>query len=482
MHQETEKRIFAFYPPGAQFQRSEDRCQASIDDSLTVTQRACNDLGYIAAISRQAGYTAYIKDYPSEGLNLTDLITDLKNIKPDIVIISVTNATLQNDADICLKIKQILPKTIIILKGAIFSALLNTEIELLKPYIQAVDYAIKGEIEAVLKELLILLKNNAINEISKLAGIIFKDANGVWQTPKKIALVENLDALPFPARDLMNNKLYIRPDTGKPMATIESSRGCPAKCIYCLTPVISGNTTRFRSPENLIAEIDECVYKYNITDFFFRADTFTINKQWTLKVCDYIKNRNYKINWVANARVKPIDYETLKSMADSGCWLVAFGIETGSNETLKKLKKGATRADAEAAIAAAKKAGLKIYAFFMFGFPWETEKDILETIDFAYKLDCDFNEFHLATAFKGTELYEQLPDKKEIIGKNYFSNPNNINPNLSVERLLELRKLAIKKLYLRPSYILKKLFGIRSFYQFTAYCKYGLKTLKSTLK
>ena len=99
---------------------------------------------------------------------------------------------------------------------------------------------------------------------------------------------DNLDEIPFPARDLMKNEMYPRPDTGEPMATIQVSRGCPSACTYCLTPVISGKSLRKRSIENIFAEIEECYYKHGIRNFFFKADTFTIDSS-VFKISSVIK-------------------------------------------------------------------------------------------------------------------------------------------------------------------------------------------------
>jgi radical SAM superfamily enzyme YgiQ (UPF0313 family) len=115
----------------------------------------------------------------------------------------------------------------------------------------------------------------------------------------------------------------------------------------------------------------------------------------------------------------------------------------------------------------------------MIGFPWETKSDIFKTINFAVKTDCDYAEFHLATAFKGTELYNMLPNKTDNIGRNYFSNPTEIHPEFSITQIIEFRKIAVKLFYLRPRYIIKKLLKINNFYLFKTYLSYGLKTLKS---
>src|SRR3972149_9319127 len=126
----------------------------------------------------------------------------------------------------------------------------------------------------------------------------------------------------------MKNHLYTRPDTSEPQATIQTSRGCPSQCIFCLSPLISGMKLRERSVGNIVAELEECVNKYHIRNFFFRADTFTLNKKSVIELCKEIIDSKFDIAWVANSRVNTIDEERLEWMKKAGCWLVAFGIES----------------------------------------------------------------------------------------------------------------------------------------------------------
>ena len=226
-------------------------------------------------------------------------------------------------------------------------------------------------------------------------------------------LDKNLDKIPFPDRKLMNNLLYTRPDTEDAQATISTSRGCPSNCIFCLTPTISGKKLRLRSPSNIFEEINECYNTHKIKNFFFKSDTFTINKKWVLELCNLIINSDLfgKIEWVANSRTKPIDKETLEIMKKAGCWLVAFGFESGSPETLEKTKKGTSLEDNYRATKYAKEVGLKIFGFYMIGFPWENKTHLEKTKKMIFKINADFIELHLATPFYGTELYKMAKKK-----------------------------------------------------------------------
>jgi len=206
------------------------------------------------------------------------------------------------------------------------------------------------------------------------------------------------------------------------------SRGCPFDCIYCLTPTISGRKARHRSTENIIGELKECIDKFGIRDFFFRADTFTINRDRVIDLCKRILDDGLNIVWAANSRVDTIDAGRLEWMKKAGCTMVALGIESGSEESLKTMKKGTTVEQAREAVALCRKNKMKTYGFYLIGFPWEDERHINDTLDLALELDCDFNEIHIATPYEGTGLNAVARSlglvEREVVGYDYFTRPS----------------------------------------------------------
>ncbi len=142
--------------------------------------------------------------------------------------------------------------------------------------------------------------------------------------------MQDLDLGPYPARHLARNELYFRPDTGAPQTTVVTSRGCPSKCIFCLAPKISGSRVRRRSPENILGELRECVERHGIRDFLFRSDLFHHGSKWVLDLCQLIVDARLDIRWSCNSRVDTLDEARLEAMKRAGCWLIAFGVESGS--------------------------------------------------------------------------------------------------------------------------------------------------------
>ena len=235
-----------------------------LDDSAVATVHACNDIGYAAAILKERKYDVFLRDYQTEKTSLEKVKNDIVSFSPEVIVISTTNATILSDINFINWINGFHCCEFII-KGAIF---FNIPMELLETLdLRNVNYLIGGEIDTIIGELVdsIIRKKGCLNDIP---GIVYRE-EGIFKKTNFEKWSFNLDEIPFPARDLMKNELYPRPDTGEPMATIQVSRGCPAGCTYCLTPIISGRTLRKRSVENIFAEIEECYYKYNIKSFFF---------------------------------------------------------------------------------------------------------------------------------------------------------------------------------------------------------------------
>ena len=473
-------KVMIIYPPGEIFQRGEDRCQSNIKSSTATSMRACNDLGYIASILRDE-HKVFLKDYQTENLSYNILKKDVLLFEPDFIFISTTNGSIYEDLKIINQIKKDYSNCKIILKGAIF---FDAPFDLLmKLELNNVDFLIGGEAEYCIKDIIDSKKdlNDIVGIFYKKDNIFYKTNFSTWNT--------DLDSIPFPARDLMNNNLYLRPDVNRPMATIQTSRGCPSNCIYCLSPKISGKCVRFRSPENVFEEILECYEKYNIKDFFFKADTFTINKKWTLKLCNLIKNSklNGKIEYTVNSRVKPIDEEILIALKETGCFTIAFGFETGSSETMDKIKKGVTIKDNINAMNLAKKVGIPVFGFFMIGFPWENIKHLEETKKHIFKLNPDFLELHIALPYYGSEFYDLCEQEnvlnKNVIGTDYFHSSTKGTKYLTNKELLNFRKKILLQYHLRPNYIAKKI--IKSKFNLVIisnYFKFGFRLLTNIFK
>ena len=477
-------KVMLLYPPGKLLQRSEDRAQCKISESATVTVHACNDLGYSAAVLLQKGYEVFLRDYQTEGVSFEEVERDVRRFCPDLIALSTTNTSVTDDLAFLDRIHRF-HSCVCVIKGAVFydidPALLG-QLEL-----KSVSCLIGCEMEFVIGKIAdcYLREEGSLTDIN---GILFRQG-GQFQKNTFICGLNDLDSLPFPARQLMNNKLYVRPDTGEPMATIQTGLGCPSNCIYCLTPIISGRTVRKRDVESIYKEIEECYYQYGIRNFFFKADTFTIDEAYAGAVCDRIIRSPLcgRIAFTVNSRVKPLRRELLEKLKQAGCFTIAVGFESGSDETLKRIKKGTTVEENLSAARMIKEAGIPLFGFFMIGFPWENREMIGETERLIHQIDPDFIEVHIATSFYGTELYNICQAdhllKDGVFGWDAYNPSNTGTAFLSGSELQELKNRILLRFYLRPKYIVKKMAGAVSKPAVALnYIKYGIRMIFNVLK
>lgn len=459
------KRILLIYPPSPVLNR-EDRCQQPTKDLIVIPPLPPTDLMYLAAVAEKAGLEAKINDYSQNG----DYEADLKEFNPDYLVVNIATPTLEHDLDAVKKAKEICPDVITIAKGAAFLTLAD---RIIKEH-NELDFGILGEAENTLKEIL------EEKPKAEILGLYYKENDEVKFTGNR-PFIEDLDSLPFPARHLVDNNIYRRPDNNKVQATIKVSRGCPFHCFFCLATPVSGAKVRRRSPENIVAEIKECVEKYNIKNFLFWSDIFNIDKEWTMKLCQAIIDSGLKITWSANTRADTADLEMAEMMYKSGCRLVSIGVESGSQYMLEKMGKKITLNDVRRTVKVFKKAKIRIYNYFVIGLPWETEETVEETIKFAIELNSDFISFYTATPLPGSRFYDYALEHnlfdKETSFENAYYYPAVNTHNLSRERVFELHKSAIKRFYLRPLYILKMLSRIRSFAEIKNYFIAGMNVL-----
>lgn len=462
---ETKKKILLIYPPSPVLNR-EDRCQQPTKELLVIPPLPPSDLMYMAAVAEKAGLEAKIEDY-SQGGNYEK---DLQEFQPDYVVINIATPTLENDLNSLETAKAICPNVVTIAKGAAF---LTLGMPILEEH-KALDIGILGETEETLRE---ILEGKPKQDI---LGIYYRDDLLIKFTGKR-PFIEDVDSIPFPARHLVDNSIYRRPDNNKVQAVIKVSRGCPFHCFFCLATPVSGAKVRRRSTDNILAEIRECVEKYNITNFLFWSDIFNLDREWVFDLCQKIIDSGLKITWSANTRADTADLEMAKKMYESGCRLVSIGVESGSQYMLDKMGKKITLHDIRNTVKIFKKAKIRIYNYFVIGLPWEDEETVEDTIRFAIELDSDFISFYTATPLPGSSFYNyarehNLFDSQTSFESAYFYPAVNTH-HLTKDRVFELHKSAIKRFYLRPLYILKMLSRIRTFAEVKNYFVAGMNVL-----
>jgi len=447
------RRFLVINPPTGLYRR-DDRCQSRVEDQTVEVVFAPIDLALYAAVLRDRGAEVHLRDYPGLGLGWPDYLEDIRDFDPDAVVLKTTLATLEGDLRACEIAKQRSPRILTVGTG---ESLAHERERILAAHGE-LDVVVVGEAEGALGEMV------GASDLSSIAGLSFRaEAAGaariVSTAPRP--LIEDLDTLPYPARDLLDNRRYVSPETGRPLTVIQAHRGCPSRCIFCPAGALSNYRVRFRSPENILGEIEQCVHRFGIREFLFHGDTFTINRRWVVELCKGIVEAGLRIRWGCNSRVDTIDDERAEWMRRAGCWVVAFGVESGSQEMLDRMKKGTRVEQALRAVEICRRHGLRTHAFYVIGLPWESRDTLAETLRLARELDTDFFDFNIAYPLPGTEFYEiarreGLFDEKDLAEAGYARAAARTF-HLSREELERWRREALLTLYFRPRYIARTL-------------------------
>jgi len=407
-----------------------------------------------------------------EGHQVTVVDANVLRLQPEEVVYRVTDAdvvgltamtpTVNTAASIAHYIKQANSNSTVILGGA--HAILLPEETLAT--IPEVDVIVRGEGEETIIDLLRALEHK--QPLSKIQGISYRQDGKVISTDARSAIVD-LDSLPFLAYHLLPMRGYRpHPPHGRalPFAAIITSRGCPYRCSYCSKPVF-GDNYRGQSSKRVVDEIAYHKRKFGIKEFAFYDDVFTLDKQRAYAIADEIIERGLKIDWTCETRVNLVDKELLRYLKQAGCYSIAYGIESGSQEIVNTLNKDITLEQAEEAVSLSREVGLQTIGYFMIGSPGESPETIRQTIQFAKNLKLDFAQFSITIPLPGAKLYKLYIDgrKGESIPWESFVYADfnkSITPifesnQLNKDDIQKWIKRAYKEFYLRPSYIWQRI-------------------------
>jgi radical SAM superfamily enzyme YgiQ (UPF0313 family) len=434
---------------------------------------------YIASYAEnKTEHKIEILDTQVEQLNYTQIEYEIKKRGPDIVGITTMTFSLIDSILTAKVVKKVDDSIAVVLGGPHVGIYPEETINF-----SEVDYLVIGEGEITFTELLQNIDDK--DKLKNVEGLVFKDNGNIVKTESR-EFIKDLDALPFPARHLTPYEKYCSLLAKESIVTtMITSRGCPYKCIFCNRPHL-GKKFRARSAINVVNEMEECVKK-GINEIAVYDDTFTLNRQRAIDVCNEILGRDLEIRWDIRTRVDTVDKELLSKLKEAGCDRIHYGIEAGTPEILKVLKKGITLEQARNAIKWSKEIGISTLAYFMIGSPGESREQINETINFAKKLNSDFAHFSITTPFPATELCTMGVEKgiiKNDCWRDFAKNPSvefqspYWEENLSRDELIELLNFAYKRFYIRPKYILRSISKVRSFDEFRKKAKAGLKVVK----
>ncbi len=245
--------------------------------------------------------------------------------------------------------------------------------------------------------------------LTAIRGLVWRDGDEIVVNPDR-PFIRHLDDLPLPRHELLPLQKYRAPLVGGPYTFVVTSRGCPGGCRFCIKHVSYGQSVRFRSPENILAEL-EMLVGLGIRHVHMYADLFTVSREQVMGLCEGILERKWRLRWTCNSRVDFVDPEMLQMMARAGCWMISWGIESGSEEVLRRAGKGIRLERVAQALRWAKEAGIRNWGYFIIGLPGETEETIKETIRLSLRLPLDLALFHIAAPYPGSPLFFEVVEK-----------------------------------------------------------------------
>ncbi len=385
----------------------------------------------------------------------------------DAVVISTSTMSFKSDVRFLQKLKKENPciKTVVFGSHPTFMPKFCLSEE-------AVDFIALREPEYVIKDLILALKKG--KDVSKVKGIGYKDEKIKINKPHEF--IKDLDDMPFPDRTMLPDDIdYFNPIIKRlPYTTTMTSRGCPSVCTYCNVPDFYGKCLRFRSAENVIKEI-ELIVKQGYREIWFRDETFTVFKKRNEKICDYLIDNDVDITWICNARIGTVTKESMRKMKKAGCHMIKFGVESGVQRILDNVKKNIKITNTRKTFRWAHEVGIDTHAHVMLGMPGENKKTVNQTINFIKEIDPTTATFGICTPYAGTPLFEEVKKKDPSIKDGSSIDLSKLHTtglfnkyftDLSPEELERYERMAYRKFYLRPSYILKWLGRIKSVDEF----------------
>lgn len=436
----------------------EGRCEQS--GGLWTTVWPPLSLATIAAFLEQAGHRVRIMDCPVERCRDPSFLEEVDRMRPQLVVLNVSTPTLEHDLSFPARIKTLVPEC--------WTAAIGTHASSLPADVLTqcpdLDVSVIGEPEQTVVE---LAARKAYGQSRDGIPGTASRRNGDIEIHAPRPFMTDLDGLPVPAWHLVDLNLYRLPVYRRPFLMISSGRGCPFDCSFCTAQSYYGRKLRLRSPESVAAEMLQIQRRYQVCDFLFWTETFTVDPDQVRAFCRILIDVKAGFRWTCNSRVDAVDADLMNRMREAGCWMISFGIESASQAVLDRAGKKVRIEDIYRAVRLARSAGLQVTGHFILGLPGETPESLRDTSDLSIALDLDYAQFYCAAPFPGSRLY------LESVEKGWIRNPEwhhfdqtvaNLDlPGLPAETVMRERSRAIRKFYLRPAQIVRTLRRIRSF-------------------
>jgi len=419
-------------------------------------------LSYVVALLEKEGIEVIFIDAIFDELSIEGFAAEVKRHMPGMVILECSTPSFDYDLQTAKLIKATLPEAKTVLVGSHVTVFHK---EIMEAHLY-VDVICRGEFEMTVLDL--AKSEGEPDHVSSVPGITYRKKGDIVANEDR-PLIENLDALPFPARHIIKTENYRQGTfSGKKSTTMITSRGCPYHCTFCLWPgTLYGHQYRKRSVGSVVDEIEHVVKDHGVDEIYFDDDCWALDRERAIAICREICERDLKIRWIVQIRADALTEELIKEMKRAGCCYLRIGVESGSQKMLDLMKKKTTLEVIEKAFRLARSAHIKTQAFFLLGLPGEDEESVNQTIAFAKKIRPDSAQFAIAIPHPGTRLYEECLKDGWLEFKKWedFCSTNCLigTDTFSRQQVDGARIKAYRRFYYRPSFVAKTLVGIRSF-------------------
>ena len=433
-------------------------------------------LGYLATALRKAGQDVHILDCIKDRITIDKFPELLRRYHPDVLGLQCYTFDLPYIGQ-ALRIAKKVNKDIITIVGGPHPTALPEE--MMRREGSDLDFLFAGEAEIGFPKLVQAIEKGD-KDLSTIPGLVFRDRDTIKMNPRIV--VEDIDSLGYPAWDLIHPQRYPECQHGAffkqfPIAPIMVTRGCPYPCTFCAGNLVSGKKIRRRSIDSVLSEIIMLKKDFGIKEFHIIDDNFTMDAEYTKDFLRRLKALDLGMSWAVpnGVRMDSLDEEMLRLMKEAGLYLISLGIESGSDDVLRSMKKGITTGKMRSCIKMIDAAGIDMAGFFILGFPGETVRTMNETVKFAAQLPLKRANFFTYLPFPGTESYQKLSDSGELKDVDwesfYFTNAAFTPRGLTRKDLKSMHRRAFATFYLRPGIMLYQLKSIKSLRHFSFLAK-----------
>jgi radical SAM superfamily enzyme YgiQ (UPF0313 family) len=425
------------------------RCQER--EEVLGTTKPPYTLALLASLLRARGQDVRLVDLTATRQSVDDLIArlDTEGFAPTLILFPSTTPTLVADVTAMARLKARYGAPMFCF-GPHAS---TTPVESMARAPQ-VDGMFVGEPE---DGVLVLAGLSSLDGLGTVPSLTWRSGSEIIPHRAHGSFTGFLEA-PVPAWDLLDVKRYTLPLEGRPYVIIETSRGCPYTCDFCVAPIHQGHKFRERSAASIVDEMAFVVRTSGVKFFYLWGDTVTLNVKSFSAICEEIIARQLNVQWFGNARADNLqDPKFVDRLKRSGCWMLALGIETESEETRKDMMKRLESEKIRIALKNMRASGIKSFGFFILGYPGEDAQALERTIDYAIRLDPDFANFYPAVPYPGTELYNKAKrdgllaseDWTKMEYSYYLLKGNGLDEQVVMDAI----NRAKRRFFLRPRYL-----------------------------